>query len=278
MGKAGLDKRKCEDNQIESILDDQRLVTHEQVRDLFLLVGQLVENTNPQKEDQEQGRQGDRDRGSFKERDNYRRGNSKVVGTTNNKVVETMENNGNMQTLQLLLDRNMGRLGKSGQKTDKRGSSDEICGEDTPHYKHLASASNIILLTCSQIWSGSMSRKCSLMEARCPFLRSRNQMQVTTINHQINLKNTRQRRSTRQWSRLSKSRVLQIMRLRRPATPSNKSKKTLRGNESQVSSYISKIVGQSTGKSWTPESGTLIMVNSRVERRLKKMAPPQPIY
>ena len=93
MGKAGLDKRKCEDNQIESILDDQRLVTHEQVRDLFLLVGQLVENTNPQKEDQEQGRQGDCDRGSFKERDNYRRGDAKAVGTANNKVVETMENN-----------------------------------------------------------------------------------------------------------------------------------------------------------------------------------------
>ena len=39
MGKAGPDKRKREVNQIEAFLDDQRLATHNQVRDLFPLVG-----------------------------------------------------------------------------------------------------------------------------------------------------------------------------------------------------------------------------------------------
>ena len=43
------------------------------IMQLSLVVGQLVQSTNPQKENQGQGHQCDRDRGSFKERDNYRR-------------------------------------------------------------------------------------------------------------------------------------------------------------------------------------------------------------
>ena len=72
MGKAGSDKRKREDP-TESVQDDQRLATRKEVEDLFSLMVQLVKITNPQKENQGQGRQGDKDSGSFKERDNYRR-------------------------------------------------------------------------------------------------------------------------------------------------------------------------------------------------------------
>ena len=52
MGKAGLDKRKREVDPTESIPDDQRFATRRQVLDLFSLMGQLVKNTNPQKESQ----------------------------------------------------------------------------------------------------------------------------------------------------------------------------------------------------------------------------------
>ena len=71
IGKAGPDKRKREDDSTESIPDDQCFATRKQVQDLFSLVMQLVKNTNPQKENQGQGRQGDRDCGSCKESDNY---------------------------------------------------------------------------------------------------------------------------------------------------------------------------------------------------------------
>ena len=70
VGTLGPDKHKREDNQIEAILDYQRLATHKQVLDLFSLVGQLVKNANPQKENQGQGRQRDRYRGNHKEREN----------------------------------------------------------------------------------------------------------------------------------------------------------------------------------------------------------------
>ena len=73
MGKAWPDKCKREDDPTESIPDDQRFAKRKQVQDLFSLVQQLVKNTNPQKENQGKGCQGDSDRGSFKERDNYRR-------------------------------------------------------------------------------------------------------------------------------------------------------------------------------------------------------------
>ena len=156
----------------------------------------------------------------------------------------------------------MGRLRKSGQKTGKRGSSEESCGEDTPHYKHLASASNMF-----SDWVREREQNMELDGGKMPVLTfsgsdasDNDKPPDQSEKHAV----TRQRRSTRQWSRLSISRVLLITRLRCPATPSNKSTKTLRGNERQVSHYISKIVGPSTGKPWTPESSTLIMVNSRV--------------
>ena len=116
VGKAGPDKRKREDDQKESILDDQRFATRKQIQDVFSLVGQLVKNTNPQKENQEQGRQGDRDHGSFKERENYRR----QGGWAANNNVEAMANNGNMQILQLPLDINMGSQGRSTTNVGQR--------------------------------------------------------------------------------------------------------------------------------------------------------------
>ena len=38
----GPEERKCEEDQIEEVLDDQRPALHKQVRDLFSLMGQLV--------------------------------------------------------------------------------------------------------------------------------------------------------------------------------------------------------------------------------------------
>ena len=147
--------------------------------------------------------------------------NAKVVGTATNKV-KTIANNGNIQTLQLLLDKNMVSQGRSSTNVDQATKAVErillISHTLNPRWTWL------------WIWSGIMTRSWiwSLMEARCPCSRSRDQMQVTKINHRISLKNMRQRRSTRQRSSLSKSRVVLITRLRRRATPLNKSKKILR--------------------------------------------------
>ena len=47
-GKAGPDKHKSEDDQIEAILDDQRPASQKQVRGLFSLVGLLGKNQKVQ--------------------------------------------------------------------------------------------------------------------------------------------------------------------------------------------------------------------------------------
>ena len=63
----------------------------------------VVQEEQCAKENQGQGRQGDRDSGSFKDRDNYRR----QGGWTAINKVEIMVNNGNMQTRPLPLDRSI---------------------------------------------------------------------------------------------------------------------------------------------------------------------------
>ena len=79
----------------------KRAIAGKQVQDLFSILGQFVKNTNPEKENG-QGRQGHCDRGR-----SATTTDAKAVGPANNQV-ETMANNGNMQTRQLLLDRNRG--------------------------------------------------------------------------------------------------------------------------------------------------------------------------
>ena len=72
-GKAGPEKRKHEDDNSEPSADDNQYVTNKRFNDLFSLMGQIVKNTNSQKENQGQGRQGDCNSGYNKEREPYRR-------------------------------------------------------------------------------------------------------------------------------------------------------------------------------------------------------------
>ena len=64
--KAGPQKSKREDDNPESTAEDNRYAAN---IDLFLLLGQLVKNSNLQKEIQGQGRRGDSDHGNYKELD-----------------------------------------------------------------------------------------------------------------------------------------------------------------------------------------------------------------
>ena len=74
-GKAGPDKRKHEDDNSDSIsepsAEDNRYVMNKRFKYIFSLMGQIIKNTNSQKENQGQGRQGDRDCGYSKEREPY---------------------------------------------------------------------------------------------------------------------------------------------------------------------------------------------------------------
>ena len=61
-GKEGPEKRKREDDNTEPSTDDNGFVTNKRFNDLLSVVGQIVKNTNPQKENQGQGHRGDHDR------------------------------------------------------------------------------------------------------------------------------------------------------------------------------------------------------------------------
>ena len=58
--KAGPEKRKREDDNSEPSSDETQFVTNKKFNNLFSLVGQILKNTNSQKENQGQGRLGDR--------------------------------------------------------------------------------------------------------------------------------------------------------------------------------------------------------------------------
>ena len=60
--KAGPEKCKREDDNAEPSTDDNGFVTNKRFNDPLSVVGHIVKNTNPQKENQGQGRRGDRDR------------------------------------------------------------------------------------------------------------------------------------------------------------------------------------------------------------------------
>ena len=99
---------------------------------------EVVKNTNPENENQGQGRQGDRYRGSFKERDNYQR----QGGWDRNQQGQDHREQRQYSNTAAASGQ---KYGKSGPKFNKRGSSDESCGEDTPHFSHLESAMNMVV-------------------------------------------------------------------------------------------------------------------------------------
>ena len=161
MGKAGPDKRKREDYQIESILDVQRLATHKQVRDLISLVVQLVKNTDTRKIIRDKDA---KEIATVEVSTIVTTTDAKVVGTANRKD-KIMLKHCNMQTRELLLDRRIWSQGRSSTSVDQATKAEE------------------------RILDLVRERICSLMEARCLCLRSRDQMRVTTIIHQIKLRN-----------------------------------------------------------------------------------------
>ena len=61
-GKARPEKRMREDDNSESTADCYRYVTNKRFNDLFSLMGQIVKNTNSQKENEGQGRRRNCDR------------------------------------------------------------------------------------------------------------------------------------------------------------------------------------------------------------------------
>ena len=131
-GKPGPEKRKCEDDNTEPSTDDNRLVTKKRFNDLLLVVGQIVKNTNPQKENQGQGRRGDRDRGYNKEKEIYRR-----QGGWDRKPQSRDHNDERRQYANTATT--SGRKSKKAElRFNRHGSSNDSDGEETHHYAHLA--------------------------------------------------------------------------------------------------------------------------------------------
>ena len=104
-GKAGPEKRKREDDNSEPSADDSRFVTNKKFNDLFSFAGQILKNTNSQKENQGQGRRGDSDRGYNKEREPCRVG-ADDKGTAKRRVAITTTSSISMRARQLPLEGN----------------------------------------------------------------------------------------------------------------------------------------------------------------------------
>ena len=129
--KLGPEKRKREDDNPESTSDKNCFVTNKRFNDLFSFVGQLVKTSNLQKENQGQGRRGNRDRGYYKERNPNRRPGGGDCKPQSREYDEPRQYS-NTATV------SGQRSGKSGKGVDKHGSSGERGGEDTHHFAHLA--------------------------------------------------------------------------------------------------------------------------------------------
>ena len=131
-GKAGPEKSKREEDNPESAADANRNVTNKRFNYLFLLVGQLVKNSNLQNENQGQGRRGDRYRIDYKERHHIQRQGGGDRCKQQSRDYDESRQYANTTESGWI----------SGKRFDKHGSSDESCGEDTHHSKqhfaHLA--------------------------------------------------------------------------------------------------------------------------------------------
>ena len=139
--KAGPEKRKREDDNSEPSADDNLYVTNKRFHDLCSLVGQIVKNTKSQKENQRQGRQGDResirDRGYNKEREPYRRQGGWDCKAQSSDHNDESRQYANTATASGLKSR------KSEHQFNKHGSSNDSDGEDTHHYAHVAFTNDV---------------------------------------------------------------------------------------------------------------------------------------
>ena len=177
-GKAGPEKSKREEDNPKSAADDNQYVTNKRFNDLFSLMGQLVKNSNLHKENQGQGRRGDRDRGDYKERHPDQRQGG---GDRKQQCRDYDESRQYANTA-------TGSGWRSGKGFDKHGTKAVekilIISNDTSHTLHSK-------MMCFWISTGSARRTSNMMVARCLITSILDQSPVNTISLSTKPKTTR---------------------------------------------------------------------------------------